>query len=138
MELLSSRIWVLNNIIRMKRLVICLYILYVFLITYFSLTPLEHKISESIWDKAAHFTAYLFLVMVVKRVHIRFGYLTCVISCCSYSFIIECIQYFIPNRRFEFLDMLANVLGTVLGVIIYYLIIEKSFNKKSGATVRGV
>ena len=122
----------------MRKLIIGFYVLYVCIITYFSLTPIEHKISESIWDKAAHFTAYLFLVMFVRKVHIRFNYLTCIITCLSYSFIIECIQYLIPNRQFELLDILANLLGTVLGVIIYYFVIEKCFNKRSGVAVNAI
>ena len=122
----------------MRKLIICFYVLYVFIITYFSLTPIEHKGSVIIWDKVAHFTAYLFLAMFVRRVHIRFSYLTCVITCLSYSFVIECIQYFIPNRQFELLDMLANLLGAILGVVIYYLIIEKCFSKWSDTTVNTV
>ena len=122
----------------MRKLIIGFYVIYVFIITYFSLTPIEHKISVSIWDKASHFTAYLFLFMFVKKVHVRFNYLICVIICCSYSFIIECIQYFIPNRMFDILDMLANVLGTILGVVLYYLIIEKCFNKRSGVAVNAI
>ncbi len=109
----------------MRKLIICLYIIYVLVVTYFSLTPIEHKISESIWDKAEHFIAYLLLAIFIKKVHIRFNYLTCVITCFSYSFIIECIQYFLPDRQFESLDLLANVLGAILGLILYYLISEK-------------
>ena len=115
----------------MRKLIIGFYILYVFIITYFSLTPIEHKISESIWDKASHFIAYMLLAMFVKKVHIRLSYLTCVITCFSYSFAIECIQYFIPNRMFDILDMLANLLGAILGALLYYLIIEKCFSKWS-------
>ncbi len=118
----------------MRKLIIGFYILYVFIITYFSLTPIEHKVSENVWDKAAHFVAYLLLFMFVKKVHVKFNYLTCVIICCSYSFIIECIQYFIPNRMFDLLDMLANVLGTVLGVILYHLIIDKCLGSNSRVT----
>ena len=119
----------------MRKLIICFYVIYVFIITYLSLTPIEHKGPVVIWDKAAHFTAYLLLAMFVRKVHIRFSYLTCVITCFSYSFVIECIQYFIPNRQFELLDMLANLLGAILGVVIYYLIIEKCFGKWSGVGV---
>jgi len=122
----------------MRKLIICFYVIYVLIVTYFSLTPIEHKGPVIIWDKASHFTAYLLLAMFVKKVHIRFSYLTCVITCCSYSFIIECIQYFIPSRQFDVLDMLANLLGTVLGVIIYYLIIEKCFKKWRGVASKAV
>ena len=122
----------------MRKLILGFYAFYILIITYFSLTPLEHKIPVNIWDKASHFTAYLFLVMFVRRVHIRFSYLTCVITCFSYSFVIECIQYFIPNRQFELLDMLANLLGAILGVVIYYLITEKCFGKCSNIAVNTV
>jgi len=120
----------------MRKLIICFYVLYVFIITYFSLTTIEHSISESVWDKASHFIAYLILVILIRIVHVRFNYLTCVITCFSYSFIIECIQYFIPDRCFSILDMLANLLGTILGVIIYYLIIEKCCKKWSAVAVK--
>jgi len=120
----------------MRKLIICFYALYVLIITYFSLTTIEHTISKSVWDKASHFIAYLILVILIRMVHVRFNYLTCVITCFSYSFIIECIQYFIPDRNFSILDMLANLLGTVLGVIIYYLVIEKYFKEWSGVTVK--
>ena len=122
----------------MRKLILGFYIFYILIITYFSLTPLEHKIPVNIWDKAVHFTAYLFLAIFVRRVHIRFSYLTCVITCFSYSFVIECIQYFIPNRQFELLDMLANLLGAILGVVIYYLITEKCFGKCSNIAVNTV
>jgi VanZ family protein len=122
----------------MRKLLICFYIIYVLIITYLSLTPIEHKIPVKIWDwdKASHFIAYLLLAIFVRKVHIRFSYLTCVITCFSYSFAIECIQYFIPNRQFDVLDMLANLLGMVLGVIIYYLIREKFFNKWRGVAAK--
>ncbi len=116
----------------MRKLISGFYLLYVLIITYLSLTPIEHKISESIWDKAAHFTAYLLLVMFAKRVHIRLSYLMCVITCFSYSFAIECIQYFIPDRQFDILDMLANLLGAILGAVLYYLIMEKCLDKWVG------
>jgi len=123
----------------MRKLIIGFYVFYILIITYFSLTPIEHKMPVEVWDwdKASHFTAYLFLAMFVRRVHIRFSYLTCVITCFSYSFVIECIQYFIPNRQFELLDMLANLLGAILGVVIYYLITEKCFGKCSEVVAKG-
>ncbi len=122
----------------MRKLIIWFYVHYVLIITYFSLTPIEHKISESIWDKAAHFTAYLFLVMFVRKVHKRFNYLTCVVICCSYSFIIECIQYFIPDRMFDLFDMLANILGTLLGMILYYLVIDKWLSSRNSVAANAI
>lgn len=122
----------MNRIINMRKLIICYYVFYVLIITYYSLTPEENIISGNLWDKGLHFFVYVFLFILIKYVHIRLSYLTCLLICCNYSFIIECIQYFMPDRQFDILDMLANLLGTVLGVIIYYVVIERFFNKKSG------
>ena len=122
----------------MRKLIIWFYVLYVLIITYFSLTPIEHKITESIWDKAAHFNAYLFLVMFVRKVHKRFNYLTCVVICCGYSFVIECIQYFMPDRMFDLLDMLANILGTLLDMILYYLIMDKWLSSRNAVTANAI
>jgi VanZ family protein len=122
----------------MRKLIICLYVIYIIIISYLSLTPVEHKISLGIWswDKAAHFTAYLLLAILVKRVHLEFSYLICVVTCTSYSFAIECIQYFIPNRMFDIFDILANLLGAILGAFLYYLIIERCFGSWKGVTVK--
>ena len=120
----------------MRKLIFCYYIFYVLIITYYSLTPEENIISENVWDKALHFFTYLFLVILIKNVHTRLSYLSCLLICCNYSFIIECFQYYIPNRQLDVLDMLANLLGTLLGLIIYYLIIEKFFNKRSGVAAK--
>ncbi len=125
----------------MRKLIICFYVLYVLMITYllltptyFSLTLIEHKVSESIGGHGSHFIAYFILFIIAKKVHTKFNYLTCAIICCSCSFLIEGIQYFIPDRDFEGLDMIASSLGIFLGVIIYKLFIEKCFEIKQIAT----
>ncbi len=122
----------------MRKIIICYYVIYVLIITYYSLTPIENIISDNLWDKASHFFTYLILVILIKNVHIRLSYLTCILICCNYSVITECIQYYIPDRQLDVFDMLANLLGTLLGVIINYLIIEKFFDKRSGVTANVV
>ncbi len=128
------------KIIQTRKLIICFYVLSVLMI-YFSLTPIgdkvsasiKDKISTSIGDKVLHFIGYLILFIIVKKVHTRSNYLTCAIICCIYSFSIECIQYFIPNRNFEGLDIIVGLLGIFLGVIIYKLFIDKNFETKQNA-----
>ena len=118
----------------MRKLIICFYVLYVLIITYFSLrqtylslAPIERKLSESMGGNVSHFIVYFILFIIAKIVHTKYNYLTCAIICCIYSFSIECIQYFIPNRDFEGLDVIASSLGIFLGVIIYKLFIETFF-----------
>ncbi|MHC4268564.1 MAG: VanZ family protein [Planctomycetota bacterium] len=122
----------------MRKIIICYYVIYVLIITYYSLTPIENIISDNLWDKVSHFFTYLILVILIKNVHIRLSYLTCILICCNYSFITECIQYYIPDRQLDVFDILANLLGTLLGVIINYLIIEKFFDKRSGVVANVV
>jgi len=117
----------------MRKLIICFYALYISVITYLSLTPIEHKISKGIWDKQSHFIAYLILFIIAKKVHAKSNYLTCAIACFIYSFIIECIQYFIPNRYFEGLDLIVNSLGIFLEILICRLLIERYFEIKQNA-----
>ena len=103
------------------------------MITYLSLALMEHKITKGIWDKPSHFIAYLILFIIVKKVHAKSYYLTCAIACFAYSFIIECIQCFIPTRCFDGLDLIANSLGIFLGIAIYRLLIERNFEIEQNA-----
>jgi hypothetical protein len=57
------------------------------MITYFSLIPIEHKVSTSIGDKVSHFIAYLILFIIAKKVHTKSNY-----STCAYKLFIE--KYF--------------------------------------------
>ncbi len=120
----------------MRKLIIFYYVIYVLVITYYSLTPIENIISDNIWDKVSHFFTYFVLVILIKNVHKRLSYLTCILICCNYSVITECMQYLIPDRELDVFDMLAHLLGTLLRVIIYFLFIEKFFDKKSGVVAR--
>jgi len=45
----------------------------------------------------------------------------------SLSIILELSHYFIPNRSFEFLDLFANLLGTLIAIFI--IIIYKKYKK---------
>ncbi|MBR9999833.1 MAG: VanZ family protein [Cyclobacteriaceae bacterium] len=38
-----------------------------------------------------------------------------------YGFLIEILQYFIPERSFEIFDLIANFIGILLGTLIFYL-----------------
>ncbi len=72
----------------MRKLIIGIYVLYVLIITYLSLTPIEHKVSEGLSDKSSHFIAYLVFFIIVKKVHTKSNYLRCAIICFIYSFIL--------------------------------------------------
>ena len=36
------------------------------------------------------------------------------------SIVLEVLQYFVPNRSFEFPDLFGNLAGTIIAIIIFY------------------
>ena len=41
------------------------------------------------------------------------------------SIVLEALQYFVPNRSFEFSDLLGNLAGVVIAIIIFYFFKKK-------------
>ncbi len=40
----------------------------------------------------------------------------------SAGIVLESFQYFIPNRNFDFIDMIVNEIGGILGFLAYFKI----------------
>ena len=55
----------------MRKIIICYYVVYILIITYYSLTPMENIISDNLWDKVSHFFTYLILAILIKNVHTK-------------------------------------------------------------------
>ncbi|MDC0100279.1 MAG: VanZ family protein [Crocinitomicaceae bacterium] len=98
-------------------------------IAYLSLTP---STSVSVGnDKVGHFIAYgtlminIGLVTLPKMKHFRSG----IIFAICYGMLMETGQYFVPGRTFSMYDMLANVSGVGLGIILSFLF-GKSIQKR--------
>lgn len=82
---------------------------------YLSLTPVQHPVITTLWDKLNHFLGYFLLYATLDL-----GFATAeklaakVLLVLGYSLLLEIIQHFVPNRDFSLLDMLANGLGILL------------------------
>ena len=46
------------------------------------------------------------------------------------SIVLEVLQYFVPNRSFEFLDLFGNLAGVIIAIIIFYFF-KKNENFKN-------
>lgn len=93
-----------------------------------SLVPGDVLPNDLLWDKALHFIGYAglaFLARMGSKKHLSWQI---IIGCILFSLLIEFLQQFIPNRGFEWLDLVANSLGVVFGVFIAIPI--KAFLKK--------
>jgi len=85
------------------------------------------------WDKLAHAAVYFILCyflhqsFITRKPTLTSNIYAFLIST-SYGILIEIVQYsFFPDRYFELLDILANIVGTIASLsFIYFLIIKKS------------
>lgn len=83
-----------------------------------SLLPGKNLPSDLIWDKAGHFIAYFGLAAICRFGSNKHPSWQLIIAVVFFSLLIEIGQQFIPNRGFEWNDLLANGLGAVSGMFI--------------------
>jgi VanZ family protein len=72
------------------------------------------------WDKALHFIGYAGLAFLARMGSKKHPSWQIVVGCIGFSLLIEFLQQFIPNRGFEWLDLMANSLGVLTGVVVGY------------------
>lgn len=89
-------------------------------------------------DKLLHFFAYAVLGALFLRAYktlrirnkLKILIILSILSSSIYGISDEVHQHFVPYRSFEYFDILADVLGSVFGVFIYELIMEKLIVKR--------
>jgi VanZ family protein len=91
-------------------------------IEYLAITPQHIKIVESFWDKQNHFIAFFTLYVLLSLAYTHLSTRLKVILLVVVGFQIEITQYFIPNRFFSLMDIVADCIGIVIGIGIYKLI----------------
>jgi VanZ family protein len=82
-------------------------------------------------DKLAHAAVYCLLNASLlwgfwqnERLKSRTIWLSFGLSC-AYGILIECAQYaFFPGRYFEFYDIIANMIGSLPGLIVAFFLIK--------------
>ena len=107
--------------------------LMIFFVTFIMLAPPEWLFSSEIEeesihiDKIIHTFVYVFLVIWFSgQVKMTLSFFVIV---SFYSCVIEFIQYYLPYRSFEWLDMLFNQIGIVIGIIIGDVLLKKWSSK---------
>lgn len=84
-------------------------------------------------DKLLHFFAYSVLGALFLRAYktlqirdnLKFLIILSVLSSSLYGISDEIHQHFVPYRSFEYVDILADVLGSLFGVFIYQYILAR-------------
>lgn len=102
------------------RLVLVLALL---MITSMALTPTPGEVQQSVNDKLGHALAFLLLAFLVHTSwpRIQFGWRQ-FSALLGYGVALEVAQHFIPNRYFSLLDMLADLAGILLYILMIPLV----------------
>ena len=94
-------------------------------VSYLSLTPSPAASLASIWDKWQHLIAWGFINLTLQLIKsARRRWLSASVGLFAYSVCLEVLQYWIPNRHFSWLDLLANALGIALAAALVIALIE--------------
>ena len=92
---------------------------------------LQPQITPDFIVSTNHFYAYIVLSVVgflTFRKNNQFTILS--IYLIFLSIVLEVLQYFIPNRSFEFSDLFGNIAGVIIAIIIFYFF-KKNENFKN-------
>nr|WP_275758055.1 VanZ family protein [Sulfurimonas sp. SAG-AH-194-C21] len=97
-------------------------------IEYLATTSVHISVVEGMWDKSNHFTAFFTLYILLSlsynelEMKKKFFYLL------IFGMQIEIVQEFIGRSAFSMLDIVADIVGIILGIIFYHFfkdILEK-------------
>ena len=101
------------------------------IIEYLALTPQHIEVLDGLWDKQNHFSAFFVLFILLSFAYTHFSTLKKIALLLLIGFQIEAIQYFIPGRSSSFMDIVADSIGIIIGVIVYRMIcwLRKSFKR---------
>ena len=92
---------------------------------------LQPQITADFIISTNHLYAYIVLSIIgflTYRKNNQFNILS--IYLIFLSIVLEVLQYFVPNRSFEFSDLFGNLAGVIIAIIIFYLF-KKNENFKN-------
>ena len=73
-------------------------------------------------DKISHFISYLALsILGVLVLDFKKKGIVIIIFLTLFAIIMEVVHLYIPNRYYENLDLVMNILGTYCGLVFFYL-----------------
>ena len=94
------------------------FFIFLIAIEYLALTPAQIKLIENSWDKANHFIAFAALYVTLHFAFSRLNLGAKVAILLAYGIQIEAAQSFVPGRYFSLLDIVADGIGIVFGILL--------------------
>ncbi|MBK8945939.1 MAG: VanZ family protein [Ignavibacteriae bacterium] len=130
--------YIKENRLKVLTIPLILYWIILFIATTLPSTPYVDVFDIS--DKIKHFGAYLILAVLlglnlhfqekwkgVTQNFLKFTFIICIF----YGLIDELHQIFVPNRSGEFLDWVADLIGTIVGILIIKIFLTIIKNKST-------
>jgi VanZ family protein len=97
-------------------------IIYIIIINYLAFMPISNDIgTES--DKVNHILAFIVFTFLISQ-SFKISNFKIIISGLIFGIYIELIQYFIPYRSSDIRDIMADILGVLLALILLNLIVN--------------
>ncbi len=87
-------------------------------IEYLALTPQHIEVLDGLWDKQNHFIAFFVLFVLLSFMYSHFSTLKKTLLLLLVGFQIEATQYFIPGRSSSLMDIVADSVGIIIGIIV--------------------
>lgn len=94
-------------------------------IEYLATTTISIPIVENSWDKLNHFIAFITLYIFMSLGFKKLLIYRKISLLMFFAIQIEIVQSFIPSRCFSLLDIVADAIGLLLGIIILKLMIYR-------------
>ncbi len=98
-------------------------------IEFLATTTIQIEVVESSWDKANHFIAFFVLYVLLSLSYEKMSVRVKTAWLILFGFQIEIVQSFIEGRYFSLMDVVADSVGILIGVVLYKFYI--SFTQKA-------
>ena len=99
-------------------------------IEYLATTTREIEIVSGMWDKSNHFMAFFVLYLLISFAYQHMKIFHKILWLLAFAIQIEVVQYFIEGRFFSLMDVVADTIGMLIGVLIFRLLCNFSFIEK--------
>ncbi len=94
-------------------------------IEYLATTSVHISAVEGMWDKSNHFIAFITLYILLSFAFKKLALVKKVGVLLLFGTQIEIVQQLIDRSAFSGLDIVADSVGILLGIIVYYFLTKK-------------
>lgn len=116
-----------------KKIYKILFYITAFIVFIFAIVNNDHIVINSIYaDKIKHISAFFTLSLLLNKASSTLAHrFRNIVALLLFGFFIEVVQYFIPSRDSDWMDVLADFVGIIFFQVVYssYKIVKEIFFK---------